>query len=78
MVGTFLALLQEGQRIQVPYLVKIFHAWLVTGYIPAIWCQGKEVFISKPGSNSYSRPRDFRPNSLTLFLHKTMDRLADF
>ena len=37
-VGIFLALLQEGQRIQVPYLVKIFCAWLATGYIPAIRC----------------------------------------
>jgi len=36
MAGIFPALLQEGQRIWVPYLVKIFCACLTTGYIPTI------------------------------------------
>jgi hypothetical protein len=35
------------------------------------------VFIPKPGSDSYGRPKDFRPISLTLFLLKTMERLVD-
>jgi len=35
------------------------------------------VFIPKPGRNSYSRPRDFRPISLTSFLLQTMERLVD-
>jgi hypothetical protein len=35
------------------------------------------VFIPKPGRNSYSEPRDYRPISLTLFLLKTMERLVD-
>jgi hypothetical protein len=35
------------------------------------------VFISKPGRNSYSGPRDYRPNSLTSFLPKIMERLVD-
>ena len=30
------ALLQEEQEVLIPYLVKIFHAYLATGYIPAI------------------------------------------
>jgi hypothetical protein len=47
------------------------------GYVPAIWCQIKVVFIPKLGRNSYTRPRDFRPISLTLFLFKTMERLVD-
>jgi hypothetical protein len=68
MDGIFLALLQEGWKILVLYLVKIFHALLVTGYIPAIWHQVKFVFIPKPGMNSYSGPRDFRLISLTSFL----------
>ena len=34
-------LLQEGWRIVVPYLVKIFRGCLVTGYVPAIWRQVK-------------------------------------
>jgi hypothetical protein len=70
--GIFPALLQEGQRIRVPYLVKIFRACLATGYIPAIWRQVKEVFISKPSRYCCSGPTDFRPISLTSYLHKTM------
>jgi hypothetical protein len=77
MDGIFLALLQEGWKVLTPYLVKIFHACLVTGYVPAIWRQVKVVFIPKPGRNSYSGPRDFRPISPTLFLLKTMERLVD-
>jgi len=73
----FSALLQEGWEVLIPYLVKIFCACLTTGYVPAIWRQVKVVFIPKPGRNSYSGPRDFRPISLTLFLFKTMERLVD-
>jgi len=64
MDGIFLALLQEGWRVLVPYLVTTFHACLATGYIPAIWCQVKVVFIPKPGGNSHGGPKDFRPTSL--------------
>jgi len=46
--GIFPALLQEGQRTVVPYLVRIFRACLATGYVPAIWRQVKIVFIPKP------------------------------
>jgi hypothetical protein len=77
MNGMFLALLQEGRRILVPYLVKIFCAFLVTCYIPAIWHQVKFVFIPKCGKNPYSGPRDLRLISLTSFLFKAMDRLVD-
>jgi len=73
----FPALLQEGWRILVPYLVKIFRARLVTGYIPAIWHQVKFMFIPKSGNNPYSGPRDFRLISLTSFLFKTMDKMVD-
>ena len=68
MDGIFPALLQEGQEVLIPYLAKIFRACLATGYVPAIWCQVKAVFIPKPGRNSYGRPRDFTPISLTSFL----------
>jgi hypothetical protein len=36
------------------------------------------VFKPKPGRNSYSGPRDYRPISLTSFLLKTMERLVDW
>jgi hypothetical protein len=58
-------------------MVKIFRAYLVTGYVPGIWSLVKVVFIPKPSRNSYSGPRDFRPISLMSFLLKTMDRLVN-
>jgi len=73
----FPAVLQEGQEVLARYLVKIFRACLVTGYVLAIWRQVKIVFIPKPCRNSYGRPKVFRPISLTSFLLKTMERLAD-
>jgi hypothetical protein len=35
------------------------------------------VFIPKPGRNTYSGPRDYRPISLTSFLLKNMERSVD-
>jgi len=75
--GIFPALMQEGWEILIPYLVRIFCACLMTGYVPALWHQDKVVFIPKPSRSSYCGPRDFRLISLTLFLLKTMERLVD-
>ena len=75
--GTFPALLQLAREIVIPRLVRIFRACLSTGYVPAIWRQVKVVFIPKPGKDSYSGPRDYRPISPTSFLLKTMERLVD-
>jgi hypothetical protein len=75
--GIFPALLQQAQEVVIPHLVRIFRACLATGYVPAIWRQVKAVFIPKPGRNTYSGPRDYRPISLTSFLLKTMERLVD-
>jgi hypothetical protein len=75
--GIFPALLQQAREVVIPYLVRIFRVSLVTGYVPAIWQQVKLVFIPKPGSNTYSGPKDYRPISLTPFLLKTMERLVD-
>ena len=76
-INCFKDLLEEGWRILVPYLVKLFRALLLTGYISAIWHQVKFVFISKPGRNSYTGLRDFRLIGLTSFLFKTLGRLVD-
>jgi hypothetical protein len=47
--GIFPALLQQGWRIVIPYLVKIFRACLAMGYVPAVCRQVKVVFIPKHG-----------------------------
>ena len=57
--GIFPALLQEGWEVLIPYLTRIFHACLATGYVPTVWCQVKVMFIPKPGRNSYRGPKDF-------------------
>ena len=77
MDGILLAMLQEGLGAVIPYLVRIFHACLSIGCVPAIWRQVKVVFIPKTSRNSYSGLRDFRPISLTSLLRKTMDKLVD-
>jgi hypothetical protein len=70
--GIFLALLQQAREVVIPYLVRIFHACLATGYVPVIWRQVKVVFIPKPGRNTYSGSRDYRPISLTSFYSKLL------
>ena len=70
MDGIFPALLQEGREAVIPYLVRVFRACLSTGYVPAIYRQVNVVFIPKPGRNSYSGPKDYRPIGLTSFLLK--------
>ena len=76
MDGIFPVLLQEGREIVIPYLIRIFRVCLATGYVPAMWCQAKVVFLPKPDMSSYCGHRDFRPISLTSFLLKTMERLV--
>jgi hypothetical protein len=77
MDGIYLALLQQGWEMVIPYQIRIFRACLAMGHVPAIWHQVKVVFIPKPGRNSYTGPSDFRPINLTSFLLKTMERLVD-
>ena len=77
MESIFTALLQEVREILPPHLVRIFPACLATGYVPVSWRQVKLVFIPKSGRSSYGGPSDFRPNSLTSFLLKTMERKVD-
>jgi len=69
-INSFAPYKMEG--IVVPFLVRTFHAYLATGYAPDIRRQVKVVCIPKPGRSSYTRPRDCKPISITLFLLKTM------
>ena len=76
MDGLFLAPLQVGQEILIPYLVRILCACLATGYVPAMWRQVKVLFIPTPRKSSYWGLRDFKPISPTSFLLKIMERLV--
>jgi hypothetical protein len=49
--GIFLALVQEGREVLIPYLIRIIRACLATGYIPILCIQ--VVFIPKLGRISY-------------------------
>jgi len=55
--GIFPALLQKGREVVIPYLVRIFHVCLATGYVPAIWRQVNVMLIPQPGRNTYSGPK---------------------
>jgi hypothetical protein len=76
MDGIFPALLQEGREVLVPYLVRIFRSCLAAGYVPTAWHQVKVVFIPKPGRNTYSGPKDYRPIGLTSFLLNPLPALT--
>jgi hypothetical protein len=67
-MGSFLPSCRKGGRSS-------SLTWLES-FAPA-WRQVKVVFIPKPGRNTYSGPKDYRPISLTSFLLKTMERLVD-
>jgi hypothetical protein len=77
MDGIFPALLQEERKVLVPYMLRIFRACLATGYVPKARRQVKLLFIPKNGRDTYGRPKDYRPISLTSFMLKTMERLVD-
>ena len=66
----FPALLQEGLKVLIPYLVNIFRAYLATGYVPAIWLQVKVVFMPKPCRDSCGGPK----NSVLSVSHRSYSR----
>ena len=75
--GIFPALLQKGLDLLAPILVKLFRACLAFGYIPECWQVAKVLFMPKPSIAQHSKPKDYRPISLTSFVLKTMERLVD-
>ena len=77
MDGIFPALLQEGWRVVVPYLVRISRTCLATGCVLAVWHKVKVAFIPNTGESSYSEPRDFRLITITSLLPKTMETFVD-
>ena len=62
--------------IQKP-LTEIFKASYALGYVPQAWRKVNVVFILKAGGRCETRPKSYRPISLSSFLLKTMERILD-
>ena len=75
--GIIPADLQRNANLLVPWLIRIYSACLSCSYIPESWTRCTVVFIPKGGRTSHTRPKDFRPISLSSFLLKTLERLID-
>jgi hypothetical protein len=69
--------LQQKAEQVVPYLCRIFTAYLAYGLFPKAWRQVNVTFIPKPRKSDYAESKACRPISLSSFLSKTMEKLAD-
>ena len=76
--GIFPAQLQQVKDEILEWLCVIFKASIRLNYIPQLWREVKVVFIPKAGKASHTKPKDFRPISLSSFLLKTLERLIDY
>ena len=54
----------------------IYKSSIHLGYTPKAWKRTKVIFISKPGKETYDKPKSFRPISLSNYLLKGMERLV--
>ena len=54
----------------------LYRASLQLGYMPQSWRLSTAIFIPKPGKESYSKPKSFRPISLAPFLLKGLERVV--
>ena len=54
----------------------IYKSSIHLGYTPKAWKKTKVIFISKPGKDSYDKPKSFRPISLSNYLLKGLERLV--
>ena len=57
-------------------LETIYKSSIHLGYTPKAWKRTKVIFISKPGKDSYDKPKSFRPISLSNYLLKGLERLV--
>ena len=57
-------------------LLIIYKACIHLAYTPRAWKKTKVIFISKPGKDSYNKPKAFRPISLSNYFLKGLERLV--
>ena len=54
----------------------VYKSSIHLGYTPKAWKRTKVIFISKPGKDTYDKPKSFRPISLSNYLLKGLERLV--
>ena len=69
-------MLQQGDETLWGMMVILFQASLRLKHIHSCWSEAREVFLPKPGKESYQRITALRPITLTSFLLKTLERLV--
>ena len=57
-------------------LETVYKSCIHLGYTPKAWKRTKVIFISKPGKDSYDKPKSFRPISLSNYFLKGLERLV--
>ena len=62
----------------VDLITLIYKACINLQYTPKHWKESKVVFIPKPGKSDYTDPKAFRPISLSNYLLKGLERLANW
>ena len=53
-----------------------YKAAIHLGYTPKLWKETKVIYISKPGKEDYSKPKSYRPISLSNYFLKGLERLV--
>ena len=56
-------------------LTNFYQCSVILGYVPPSLCESKVIFIPKPGKDNYSKPKSFRPISLTSTIFKVLERV---
>ena len=69
-------LLQKGWNQLKGYYRVIFQACLRHSYVPSAWKEGTDIFLSKPGKESYFEAKSFHMITLTSFVLKWLERLT--
>ena len=54
----------------------LYKSCIHLGYTPKLWKATKVIFISKPGKDTYAKPKSFRPISLSNYFLKGLERLV--
>jgi len=74
--GIYPILLQKGLQHLLDPVCEIYRASLALGYIPYTWRVSRVKFMPKPGKTDYTMAKSYRPISLTCFLLKGLEQVA--